>query len=223
MAAPKLLDLPPEVRNLIYIAYLNLHGDAVYISAARRLITRGPLLKINQQIRNESESLVDLHARNITFPVYDFKFGCLVTFLNKLDKLALDALAAQPAETSNIPATTYSKLKRFNIQLHFSKEEPGSSRGYLERWIRRFDKPEKKGTAVDFEYEVIGMFPSIELADHMLAWLIRGGHHKLVAPGEKGIQHARTMWEAMKAARKVAASAQWTLGDGPGGAERLYG
>lgn len=173
MATPKLFELPPEVRNLIYIAYLQLHGDAVYVSTAKRLVTRGPLRKTNQQIRNESESLVDLHARNINFPVYDFQFRYLITFLNKLDKLALDALAKQSADASSTSTVKYSKAKRFTIQLLFDESDIVAMREGLGRWLRRFDSPEKKGTAVDFAFEVTGDFFSVDTAEEMVGCIVQ--------------------------------------------------
>jgi len=204
MAATSLLDLPPEVRNLIYFAYLQLHGDAVYVSAARRIITRGPLRKVSQQVRSESESLVDLHARTITFRVHDFEFRYLITFLNKLDKTALDALAAQTTDESSATTTAGPPAKRLKVQLCFSGVDLATVRARMERWLKRFDRPHKKGTAADFEFEVLGGIGSPVQAERMLYGVSQG---RYVEPLKKGAQHACVMWEAVREAKDEAEAA----------------
>lgn len=199
MASLSFLSLPPEVRNLIYVTYLRPHGDVVYVSAARRLIARGPLRKINQQVRSEFESLIDLYARKITFPVYDFEFRYLITFLNKLDKPALASLAAQTTDESSIATKMASPARRLRIQLCFSDGDLLSAKPHLERWLNRFDRPEKNGTAVDFHFEVLGECKQLDQAELVLSRASRRRHVGTVR-GDKVAEHVYVMRDAICAA-----------------------
>ena len=141
-----LLNLPPEIRNLVYeYTYASTGGVRLPCKASRRyLATRSALCRANKQVHNEFLTaawlLADVHTVAL-----DFDFRHIVTFLNRLSEGELDAL----------PNITLPSSRRMVIELI-----PGVGQYYhtsdrnklLYRWIRRAAHPTKKGTNVLFEY-----------------------------------------------------------------------
>ncbi|KAK0771324.1 hypothetical protein LTR91_024070 [Friedmanniomyces endolithicus] len=137
-----LLDLPPELRNLIYEAVLASTGGASLSAKPhiRHLSFASGLPRTNKQVREEFVAAAWLLG-NIHTTVPGLSFRHIVTFLNRLPDAELRAL----------PTITLPAQRRVVIEIiprFFWDTE------LLDRWTRRAAHPTKKGTQVSFEYRL---------------------------------------------------------------------
>ncbi|KAK1821634.1 hypothetical protein LTR12_003861 [Friedmanniomyces endolithicus] len=137
-----LLDIPPELRNLIYEAVLASTGGAQLSANFHRkdLCFASALPRTNKQVRWEFStaalSIADIHTI-----APHFSFRHIVAFLNRLQDVDLRTLP-----TLKLPAQ-----RRVVIELiPIGPLAPL----FLDRWARRAAHPTKKGTEVNFEYRL---------------------------------------------------------------------
>ncbi|KAK0274471.1 hypothetical protein LTR35_011625 [Friedmanniomyces endolithicus] len=137
-----LLDITPELRNLIYEAVLASTGGAQLSANFHRkdLCFASTLPRTNKQVRWEFStaalSIADIHTI-----APHFSFRHIVAFLNRLQDVDLRALP-----TLKLPAQ-----RRVVIELiPIGPLVPL----FLDRWVRRAAHPTKKGTEVNFEYRL---------------------------------------------------------------------
>ncbi|KAK3654175.1 hypothetical protein LTR56_004230 [Elasticomyces elasticus] len=128
-----LLDLPPELRNLVYeFVFASTGGVHLSPKAHRKHLACGSALnRVNKQVRHEfltvGELVVDIHT---SAPNFDFRH--IVAFLNRLSDKEMQAL----------PSLTVPVQRKVIVDL-----QPSSTMRpmYLERWINRIEHPTKKG------------------------------------------------------------------------------
>ncbi|KAK5747486.1 hypothetical protein LTR17_000127 [Elasticomyces elasticus] len=128
-----LLDLLPELRNLVYeFVFASTGGVHLSPKAHRKHLACGSALnRVNKQVRHEfltvGELVVDIHT---SAPNFDFRH--IVAFLNRLSDKEMQAL----------PSLTVPVQRKVIVDL-----QPSSTMRpmYLERWINRIEHPTKKG------------------------------------------------------------------------------
>lgn len=169
------LDLPPELRNLIYITYLHEHGEILFHPkkpGSRQFTLRGGLSLACKAVHSECTSFLDLHAKTIRFRVRNFDFGPLVTSLNKLDDKIIATMAQRHMNYGGgrvYPQIDKSEKTRFSPPLIDRRicavlEIVGKPivdclelrpvNGLMGRWNRRICDPDKKGAVLEVWYEV---------------------------------------------------------------------
>lgn len=135
------LELPRELRDEIY---KHVMGSESSITMRRRnFITKSGLVGANNQICEEFLDAVLFYAPSIDTTVRNHNFAHVVTFLNRLSEAQLtrfksDSTAKTPVRTIRI-TLTYSSTKQ-------------STRSQLNRWLDRFDDPNRRGAEIEFEY-----------------------------------------------------------------------
>ncbi|KAK3070434.1 hypothetical protein LTR53_010476 [Teratosphaeriaceae sp. CCFEE 6253] len=146
-----LLDLPAELRNLVYEHVCAGTGGAhlSHQSLRNRLrpLTPGSALaRTNQQVRHELLAVACLVA-DVRTVVRDFDFRHLVTFLNRLSEVELAALS--PSSSAASASIVLPAHRRVVVELvpHY-----GRAAELLMRWINRAAHPTKRGTRVRVEY-----------------------------------------------------------------------
>lgn len=143
----RLLDLPPELRNLIYLHVAQSEDTAqICKRQPRHLIGGSPIALANKQIREEYMSALCLNAPTISTTVQDFDFRHVVTFFNHLSGLELKALTDGGASSNQ---------REMVIRLTFSRQCPFHPHDlYLDRWLNRYMHPTKKGAKINVTYSV---------------------------------------------------------------------
>ncbi|EME87454.1 uncharacterized protein MYCFIDRAFT_75309 [Pseudocercospora fijiensis CIRAD86] len=155
-----LLQLPAELRNLIYSkvledfpAYLHPHNNGRLVCASR-------LLGANHQIRRELLSELYLTAP-IYAQVYDWNFNHIVSFLNKLSTSEFKSLPRKIYHHQN-PAKVVGREMNVELVLStLSRDEYAFLRSTaldrapdLEKWIRRMVKKDKRRLPTGVRYKV---------------------------------------------------------------------
>ncbi|KXT12497.1 hypothetical protein AC579_7341 [Pseudocercospora musae] len=155
-----LLNLPAELRNLIYSKILEDFPACLHPRNNGRLVCASRLLGTNQQIRNELLSELYLTAP-IYAQVYDWKFSHIVAFLNKLSTSELKTLP-QKVYHGEEPAKVIGREMVLELVLStLSRDEQSVLRSSaldrapdLEKWIRRMERKEKRRLTTDVRYKV---------------------------------------------------------------------
>ncbi|TKA67439.1 hypothetical protein B0A55_09147 [Friedmanniomyces simplex] len=144
-----LLDLLPELRNIIY-EYVFASTGGVLLS--RQLVHRAlapktsTLLRVNKQIHTEflhaAWLLADIHTTALE---YDFRH--IVTFLNRHEEEEIRALPS-----TNLPQhrTIFVEIQPNATHTQSVDDNPK----FLKRWLNRAEHPTKKGTRVHYEYRL---------------------------------------------------------------------
>lgn len=154
-----LLDLPADIRNIIYAMVLgNTEARLSRNSAKNNLATTSALPRVNKQVRAEFMAMVWLSA-DIQTTVLDFDFRHIVTFLNRLSDAELQALPS-----ISVPASRKVKVE-LSVRLVCPLQPP-----LLPRWIKRADHPTKKGTGIDFKYTLDAKTKEKMLATFRQPW-----------------------------------------------------
>jgi hypothetical protein len=189
-----LLALPRELRDEIYKHILQEDSSTTLKSGSRNLATRCGLVGVNAQLCEEFLDAVLFFAPVITTTVRNHNFAHIVTFLNRLSQAQLARLSSRGAsaeEGRNAKAT-----RQIRIVLSYTAGAK-DSRAHLNRWLDRFDAPEKRGKEIEFEYAGDGSYQN-------------GGYKQ--RPRSRAAASVRWNQEASKiakAARAGRAGADW--------------
>ncbi|KAL6703075.1 hypothetical protein ACN47E_010212 [Coniothyrium glycines] len=135
------LELPRELRDEIYKHVM--HPRSVTLKQ-RNLITQSGLVGTNNQIREEFLDAVLFYAPVIHTTVLNHNFAHVVTFLNRLSE-------AQLAWFKKSNVTTIAKPRKIRITLTYGPTKQ-STRPQLNRWLNRFDDPNRRGAEIRFSY-----------------------------------------------------------------------
>ncbi|KAK5137393.1 hypothetical protein LTR08_008971 [Meristemomyces frigidus] len=147
-----ILDLPPELRNHIYLMVLEDTDLCLsHLRHKKALATKSPLPRLNKQIHNEFFNVASL-AGSISTSAFDFDFRHIVAFLNRLSDAELRVLPGV-----NTPAERCIKVD-LTMTLDCSEEPP-----LLQRWINRAGHPTKKGTNLNFQYKLVDGEPTVAI------------------------------------------------------------
>lgn len=155
-----LLELPAEIRNLIYSkviedfpAYLNPRNHGRLVCASR-------LLGTNHQIRNELLGELYLTAP-IHAQVYDWNFNHIVSFLNRLSTSELKTLPRRLYRQNEASEVVGREMSVKLVLTNLSRDEQALLRStaldrapHLERWIRRMRNMKKRRLTADVRYKV---------------------------------------------------------------------
>lgn len=134
-------DLPRELRDQIYKHVLE--SDSLVTMKQRNFITKSSLVGTSSQIREEFLDAVLFYAPVINTTVRNHNFAHVVTFLNRLSEVQLKRFKSD--------ATAKSHQRTIRITLTYSHTKQ-STRPQLNRWLDRFDDPNRRGAEIQFEY-----------------------------------------------------------------------
>ncbi|CAN9471053.1 unnamed protein product [Alternaria alternata] len=152
---PAFLALPRELRDEIYKHILNSDRSSKLKSGSRNIVTRCGLVGVNNQISAEFLDAVLFHAPVITTVVRNHNFAPVVTFLNRLSQAQLKRLSnypeSQAAGADDDDDDDVRAKRKIRIILSYSAGAK-DSRAHLNRWLDRFDNPDKRGKEIEFEY-----------------------------------------------------------------------
>ena len=142
----RLLDLPGELRNMIYV---NVGQQSTAVVKRRQLTDRSGLPGVNTQLREEYLSMLILHASKIQLGVTNFDFRDVVRFFNGLST----------SELNKLPTVTKPSTRKIEITLTVTKVTLKNA-DLLSRWLNRAGNTTKKGTMVDINYKLVGSHPA---------------------------------------------------------------
>ncbi|CAI9634118.1 unnamed protein product [Alternaria burnsii] len=149
---PPFLALPRELRDEIYKHILNSDRSSKLKSGSRNIVTRCGLVGVNNQISAEFLDAVLFHAPIITTVVRNHNFAPVVTFLNRLSQAQLKRLSNYPvSQAAGAEDDDVRAKRKIKIILSYSAGAK-DSRAHLNRWLDRFDNPDKRGKEIEFEY-----------------------------------------------------------------------
>ena len=151
---PPFLALPRELRDEIYKHILNSDRSSKLKSGSRNIVTRCGLVGVNNQISAEFLDAVLFHAPVITTVVRNHNFAPVVTFLNRLSQAQLKRLSNYPeSQATGVDDDDDDVRAKRKIRIILSYSAGAKdSRAHLNRWLDRFDNPDKRGKEIEFEY-----------------------------------------------------------------------
>lgn len=113
----------------------------------RNFITKTGLIGTNSQIREEYLDTVLFYSPVIRTTVRNHNFAHIVTFLNRLSEAQLNRFKSDDAARAGQRNIT----RKIRITLAYSNTKE-STRPQLNRWLDRFDDPNRRGAEIQFEY-----------------------------------------------------------------------
>ena len=149
---PPFLALPRELRDEIYKHVLQSDTTSTLKPGALNIITRCGLAGVNRQICDEYIDAVLFHAPVITTIVRNHNFAPVVTFLNRLSQAQLKKLSNDGLEVAGAYDSHAVPMRKIRIILSYTAGAK-DSHAQLNRWLDRFDNPDKRGLGIEFEYE----------------------------------------------------------------------
>jgi len=142
-----LLDLPAEIRNIIYqMVHNNAEMHLSRNTSKRSLATTVALPRVNKQVRDEFFSSAWLTA-DISTTVIDFDFRHIVTFINRLSDLESES-KSESMSTLAVPT-----VRQITVDLVITSNCLAFP-PLLRRWIKRASHPTKQGTDINYVYRV---------------------------------------------------------------------
>ncbi|KAJ4333762.1 hypothetical protein N0V95_009349, partial [Ascochyta clinopodiicola] len=138
------LSLPRELRDEIYKHLLEF--DTSTTMKQRNFITKSSLVATNRQICDEFLDAVLFYAPIINTTVRNHNFAHIVTFLNRLS-------SAQLSRFKGNERVSQQGRRKICITLTYSATKQ-STRPQLNRWLDRFDDPNRRGAEIQFEYKL---------------------------------------------------------------------
>ncbi|KAF2217431.1 hypothetical protein CERZMDRAFT_31565 [Cercospora zeae-maydis SCOH1-5] len=149
------LSLPLELRDEIY-KHIIISDHGATSLRKQNLVTKTGLIGVNNQICQEFLDAVLFHAPVIETTVRNHNFAHVVTFLNRLSESQFRRISSKPATSSKSldhHAKSAKASRRIRITLAYSPTK-GSTKAQLNRWLDRFDDPNRRGKEIRFEYVV---------------------------------------------------------------------
>lgn len=99
------LKLPPEIRNIIYINYLDSYPEVVLLDLkSTTVVPRAPLMRVNQQIRVELASLLTFYATHLSVRIDGVQMIDLAALLVKFDKRTLEIMRYENSQPIHTPS-----------------------------------------------------------------------------------------------------------------------
>jgi hypothetical protein len=147
------LDLPAELRNLVYKMVAE---DQTAVLKNRELRDTSGLLDIDDQIRNEYLPMLLTYAATIEAEVNNLDFQNIVTFLNRLSD----------AEVNTLPNATKPAVRPIEIKLKITEHAYKNRIELLRRWLNRVGHPTKKGTMLNISYTLSSYHRARRLGNH---------------------------------------------------------
>jgi hypothetical protein len=135
------LALPRELRDEIYKHVLG--PDSSVTMKQRNFITKSGLVGTNNQICEEFLDAVLIYAPVIKTTVRNHNFAHVVTFLNRLSEAQLKKFKSDAAAGLC--------RRKIRITLTYSNTKQ-STKPQLNRWLDRFDDPNRRGADIQIEY-----------------------------------------------------------------------
>lgn len=122
--------------------------ESLKLSNVRTAVRPSKLSQLSHE-RVEFSSVLMTHVPTIQTTVRNYNFGHIITYINRLSENELKKITADSSSTD-------SGLAKRTVDLNLVFEWPLSSGNHqhLQLWVNRMDHPTKKGTNVDFQYEV---------------------------------------------------------------------
>ncbi|KAF2765051.1 hypothetical protein EJ03DRAFT_355219 [Teratosphaeria nubilosa] len=133
--ARSLLDLPPELRNVVYEPVLD---DASWFlpRSGRGFGKTSVLARVNEQIQSEFLS-ASISSADIHLTVHSVDFGHVIAFMNRLSVKGMDSLPSAPGHSST--------SRPINVNLiAFTDDDDHDNDScvlILGRWFRRAENP----------------------------------------------------------------------------------
>ncbi|CZT16734.1 uncharacterized protein RCC_02569 [Ramularia collo-cygni] len=136
----RLMDLAPELRNVVYKMVLEDHPVAKLSrnSSLRVLSSTSVLPRVSKQVRDEFLGVLITSVPVIETSVVGFSFGHVITFLNRRSDIELQRM------------TSVNASQTLRISLQFPPATLNVTE--LQRWLNRSVHPTKKGAKIDFQY-----------------------------------------------------------------------
>ncbi|RMZ69365.1 metal ion binding [Pyrenophora seminiperda CCB06] len=144
---PSFLALPRELRDEIYRHVLHYNGSSCTLK-----VEHCGLLGVNSQISDEFVDAMLFHASVIRARVRNHNFAPVVTFLNRLSEAQFARLSGHGPHAAEGHADDANPKCKILIQLCYSAGAK-DGRAQLNRWLDRFDAPNKRGKEFEFEYD----------------------------------------------------------------------
>ncbi|KAI6863526.1 hypothetical protein KC343_g5139 [Hortaea werneckii] len=138
-----LLDLPLELRDIIYLMLLRERSPLRLSTWRKPLLTTSPLVRINKQVRSEYLNAASLYG-NIKTNVRDFNFRHIISFLNRVPEPQIPSFSADHAPKSRTISIYFVFGAKWNEGLP-----------HLRRWYNRLSHPTKRGINTGFGYVLI--------------------------------------------------------------------
>lgn len=217
------MQLPPELRNNIYEKALENH-PVLHLSRSRTkktLASGSSLIRASKAIRQEFLQMVVVGAPIVETTVLNYDFAHVIAFMNRMSDAELKRLEGEASTTQTEYAddmelehperqteTTQTDLtapRVFRIRLSFKFGDCSDNdltwykqkaRAGIVRWVKRFDRPNKKGHKVHVEYVNAGS------AWHK--WWIPAAHSRpLWWVATRALEEHETIKKALKAGKGI--------------------
>ncbi|PVH94828.1 hypothetical protein DM02DRAFT_538687 [Periconia macrospinosa] len=149
----RFLELPRELRDEIYKQVIWSDQRSVTLKQ-RDLITKSGLVGTNNQISDEFLDAVFFYSRFINTTVRNHNFAHVVTFINRLSEAQLERFKSSSSsnnDDSQQQQQQHKMSRKIRITLTYSNTKQ-STRPQLNRWLDRFDDPNRRGAEIEFEY-----------------------------------------------------------------------
>ncbi|KJX92334.1 hypothetical protein TI39_contig5867g00005 [Zymoseptoria brevis] len=154
----RFLALPAELRDEVYQQIAQETPYAV-LKGRGRLQVASKLCAVSRQVQGEYLAILE-NLANITTTVVRFDFRPTVRFLNRLSESHVKKLSASRRIPVNrtitiqveLPSATreeadWARWQALRPELRFF-----TYHNFLQRWLNRFEKPEKRGADMTFSY-----------------------------------------------------------------------
>lgn len=142
----RFLELPRELRDEIYKHVIAIEGPITLKQSD--FVTQSALIGVNNQIGNEFLDTIFFCAPVLTTTVRNNNFAHIVTFLNRLSEAQFARL-----QNHNTTRKDQKMQRKIKIILTYTGTKT-STRPQLNRWLDRFDDPNRRGAEIDFQYEI---------------------------------------------------------------------
>ena len=121
-----LLQLPPELRNTIYIAHLSQYPEIILPTLQTTTATpRTPLIRVSHQLRAELSSLLNFCATHLLIRLPATQTPKLAPLLAKLDKRTLSALHQNSPTAAAPPSAAQLLAIQKSLSLRPRREQTG--------------------------------------------------------------------------------------------------
>ncbi|PPJ56875.1 hypothetical protein CBER1_11108 [Cercospora berteroae] len=151
------LSLPLELRDEIY-KHIIMSDEAATSLQKQNLVTKTGLVGVNDQICQEFLDALLFHAPAIETTVRNHNFAHVVTFLNRLSEAQFQRISSKPGgdgTSEDEEDTSTETPRKIRITLVYSATKQ-STRAQLNRWLDRFDDPNRRGKEIKFDEDPQG-------------------------------------------------------------------
>lgn len=140
----RFLDLPVDIREMVYDEVLVFHRRATLKEGAVRLSTSSTLSGVNRQLRTEFLNALNIRAPLVVAHVHDYNFAHVRAYIVNMPETQLQTYSMVSARQ---------RRRRFIIELHLSS--PLRRSYLLDTWIRYLaSSAGSRANALDFRYRI---------------------------------------------------------------------